>query len=90
MMEKKGSSRRDFMKHVGLMGAVSAGAFAMLKSPGAWAKTQRNKLVFISDLHMNYDQPYSWQRDHIGRVSAFIDEVNGRSDVAELIICDSH
>lgn len=85
-MEKKGSSRRDFMKQVGLMGAAGAGTLALLRTPGLCADSQRNKLVFISDLHMNNDQPYSWQRDHVGRVAAFIDEVNGRPDVAELII----
>lgn len=63
---------------------VSALALALL-IPGS-ALAERNRLVFMSDLHMNQNAPYSWLRDNIQAVADFLDYVNDRIDVAELII----
>lgn len=46
----------------------------------------QEKVVFISDLHMNLDQPYSWLRDHIDDVASFLNETNARQDVDQLVI----
>jgi len=42
--------------------------------------------VFISDLHMNVDGPYSWLTKHATDLSRFLDSINARDDVAELVI----
>ena len=47
---------------------------------------ERNKLVFISDLHMNVDAPYAWLQTNAPALAAFINRVNARADVAELVI----
>ena len=57
----------------------------------------RNKLIFISDLHMNnhfsfspdgngYSHPYTWLKENIPTVAAFLNWLGERDDVAELII----
>ena len=57
----------------------------------------RNKLVFISDLHMNnhfsfaptgdgYSHAYTWLDENIPTVAAFLNWLGKREDVAELII----
>jgi UDP-2,3-diacylglucosamine pyrophosphatase LpxH len=45
-----------------------------------------DKTVFMSDLHMNLDAPYSWLDKHISDAAAFLGDVNTRSDVNELVI----
>ncbi len=47
---------------------------------------ERNMIVFISDLHMNVDSNYSWLVAHAGDVAQFLNDVNARDDVAELVI----
>jgi len=58
---------------------------------------RRNKLVFISDLHMNnhfsfspqgdgYSHAYAWLNKNIPAVTAFLNWLGEREDVAELII----
>jgi UDP-2,3-diacylglucosamine pyrophosphatase LpxH len=48
--------------------------------------SERNKLIFISDLHMNVDANYSWLVHHADNLAQFLNEVNTRDDVAELVI----
>jgi UDP-2,3-diacylglucosamine pyrophosphatase LpxH len=59
--------------------------------------TARNKIIFISDLHMNdhfsfspggngYSHAYTWLNENIPKVAAFLNWLRDRSDVAELII----
>jgi len=47
---------------------------------------ERNKILFISDLHMNVDSNYSWLIDHAGTLAQFLNDVNARDDVSELVI----
>lgn len=47
---------------------------------------ERNKIIFISDLHMNVDSNYSWLVAHAGDVAQFLNDINGRDDVAEVVI----
>ena len=46
----------------------------------------RNKVIFISDIHMNVDAPYSWLINHVQPLTAFLEALNTRTDVAELVI----
>ncbi len=59
--------------------------------------TARNKLIFISDLHMNnhfsfspsgngYTHAYTWLNKNIPKAAAFLTWLGKRNDVAELII----
>lgn len=82
--------RRDFLKSVAIAGAASAtgglGIAPTLLTPRTAHAATRNKLVFISDLHMNVFGPYSWLNKHAIDLVQFLNTVNTREDVAELII----
>lgn len=52
----------------------------------ASSSAERNKTIFISDLHMNIDADYSWLVDHADDVADFLNKVNTRDDVTELVI----
>ena len=52
----------------------------------ASSAAERNKTIFISDLHMNIDADYSWLVDHADDVADFLNKVNTRDDVTELVI----
>ena len=83
--------RRDFLKGMAVTGAAASVAGGLgivptlLTSRTAHA-SGRNKLVFISDLHMNVDGAYSWLAKHAPDLSRFLSNINTRDDVAELII----
>lgn len=47
---------------------------------------ERNKIIFISDMHMNVDASYSWLVDHADNLAGFITDLNTRDDVAEVVI----
>ena len=47
---------------------------------------ERNKIIFVSDLHMNVDGSYSWLVDHADDLAKFITDVENRDDVAEVVI----
>jgi len=68
--------------------ATLGAAPALLTSRSASAATPggRNKLVFISDIHMNVDAPYSWLSSHTQQLAQFLESLLQRDDVAELII----
>jgi UDP-2,3-diacylglucosamine pyrophosphatase LpxH len=53
---------------------------------GAAGAAQRNRIVFISDLHMNVDASYSWLNKHTGDLAQFLKDVYGREDVSEVVI----
>ena len=84
-------NRREFLKGMAVAGAASvAGGLDMVPTLGtprsAHAASGRNKLVFISDLHMNVDGAYSWLVKHAIDLARFLSDLNKRDDVAELII----
>jgi len=83
--------RRDFLKTMAAAGAAASvsggmGVIPTLLTPGAAHAAGRNKLIFISDIHMNVDASYSWFINHAPDLAQFLDDVNARNDVAELII----
>ncbi len=83
--------RREFLTHV-----LLAGAMAGLAAP-ALAKTRflasglvpgggRRKVVFISDIHLSADASTSWMYEHIGPLANYLQALNARHDVSELVI----
>lgn len=83
--------RRDFLKGMAVTGAAASvagglGIVPTLITPRTAHAAGRNKLVFISDLHMNVDGAYSWLVKHAPDLAQFLNNVNTRDDVAELII----
>ena len=92
MSEKRGIDRRTFLKVTGLAGIgtvadtfpkITYGGFRAARHSSA---AERNRLIFISDLHMNVNANYSWLVDHADDLAQFLNEVNARDDVAELVI----
>jgi UDP-2,3-diacylglucosamine pyrophosphatase LpxH len=83
-------NRRDFLKGMAMAGAASvAGGLhvpGLGTPPSACAASGRNKLVFISDIHMNVDGAYSWLVKHAVDLARFLTDLKQREDVAELII----
>ena len=92
MPEKRGINRRTFLKVTGLAGIGTATAALPKITYGAFGAAQdssaaeRNRLIFVSDLHMNVNANYSWLVDHADDLAQFLNEVNARDDVAELVI----
>ena len=83
--------RRDFLKRMAVTGAAAsaAGGLGMipdLSTPRTAHAAGRNKLVFISDLHMNVSGAFSWLDKHAIDLAQFLDNLNTKDDVAELII----
>ncbi len=83
--------RRDFLKGMAVTGVAASvasglGIIPSLFTPRPARAAQRNKLVFISDLHMNVDGTYSWLVKHAVDLARFLNNVNSRDDVAELVI----
>lgn len=86
--------RRQFIKTLAASGPTAYVTASLGMAPGlltarsaaAADATGRNKLIFISDIHMNVDAPYSWLSSHIPSLTQFLESVNKRKDVAELII----
>lgn len=54
--------------------------------PAAAPAVERTAHLFISDLHMNLDQPYAWLDSHVATVAQFLEEAAARPDLAELTI----
>ena len=82
--------RRDFLKGMAVTGVASVvgglGFAPTLLTPRTAHAAGRNKIVFISDLHMNVDGPYAWLVNHALDLARFLDKVNKRDDVGELVI----
>lgn len=84
-------NRREFLTQV-LVGSALAGLAArsvaapsFLSSTPAWG-TERRKVVFLSDLHLSADASTSWIFEHIGPLADFLQSVNARPDVTDLVI----
>ncbi len=65
---------------------VCAGFILFLSFTNMAQASSRNKLVFISDLHMNIDAPFAWLQTNAPALASFINTVNAREDVSELVI----
>jgi len=83
--------RREFLSHVLLGGAMAGLATRAVAIPTFFASsqglgTERRKVVFISDIHLSADASTSWISENIGPLADFLEAMNGRHDVAELVI----
>lgn len=66
--------------------ALAVMVMVALQLSGGSAFAERNRIVFISDLHMNVDADYSWLNKNTGPLAQFLNDLNTREDVAELVI----
>ena len=71
------------MKYKSILAAICLAVLTCAVCP---ALASDGKVVFMSDLHMNLDGPYSWLDEHIGDVADFINQTSQRSDVGEFVI----
>lgn len=82
--------RRDFVKTIAASYPASLIASSPLVSASPLKVSNtgiRNKVVFISDIHLNVDAEYSWiSQQHLNSLTAFLLELNDRPDVAEFVI----
>jgi len=83
--------RRDFLKRMAVAGAAASvtggmGMVPTLLTPRPARGAGRNKIIFISDLHMNVHGTFSWLVKHAVDLARFLDTVNSRDDVSELVI----
>ena len=85
--------RRKFLEAM----AKGAAWISVLGPAGIWERLDlgkksyasaagRSVRIFVSDLHLNVDAPYSWQREHVEPLASFLNLLRGREDVAELVI----
>lgn len=84
--------RRDFLKAAAVSSAwVWTGGLVGILRTGTSAKTAhaqetRNTAVFLSDLHLNVDAPYSWQRENLTPLAQFLTNTALRDDVSDVVI----
>lgn len=84
--------RRDFLKAAAVSSAwVSTGGLVGILGTATSAKTAhaqetRKTAVFLSDLHLNVDAPYSWQRENLTPLAQFLTTTALRDDVSDVVI----
>ena len=84
-------NRREFLSQIILAGAMAGLATrAVAKppffAPGLGLHTARRKIFFISDIHLSADANTSWILEHIGPLADFLETLNARQDISELVI----
>lgn len=84
-------NRREFLSYLIVSGVLAAVATPSLvtarpRPPFLIPGMNRRKVVFISDLHLSADPATSWMFEHIGDLAEFLDTLNSRQDVDELVI----
>jgi UDP-2,3-diacylglucosamine pyrophosphatase LpxH len=83
--------RREFLTHI-LLGSAMAGlamptlAKAQFPSPGINGGRNPGKILFISDIHLSANASTSWMYEHIAPLANFLQALNSRLDVSELVI----
>ncbi len=84
--------RRDFLKAaaVSSVWVSSRGAVGIVEAASStktvWAEETRDTTVFLSDLHLNIDAPYSWQRENLTPLARFLKNTFLRDDVSDVVI----
>lgn len=58
----------------------------ILFAPQVSGAAERNKIIFLSDIHMNVDAGYSWLVNHADDVANFLTGLENRDDVGEVVI----
>lgn len=84
-------NRREFLTYLILSGAMAGVATPSLvtarpRFPRITPRSNHRKVVFISDIHLSADPMTSWMHDNIADLADFLDDLNSRNDVNELVI----
>jgi len=84
-------NRREFLIYLILSAAMAGVATPSLvmarpRDPRITPRSDHRKVVFISDTHLSADPTTSWMYDNIGDLTDFLDKLNSRDDVEELVI----
>ena len=84
-------NRREFLSQIILASAMAGLASRALAKPALASPTlglasARRKVIFISDIHLGADPNSAWIYDHIGPLANFLDTLNTRQDISELVI----
>lgn len=84
-------NRREFLSQIILAGTIAGLATRAIAkpaffSPGFGLHGARRKVVFISDIHLSADPNTSWIYEHIGPLADFLETLNARQDISELVI----
>lgn len=83
--------RREFLSHIILGGAMAGLASRAVAAPSFLSSRQgpvaeRRKVVFISDIHLSADPSTSWINEHVAPLADFLESLNSRPEVSELVI----
>lgn len=84
-------NRREFIKKMAIGGAAATmvgqlGTGSDLFSVREAHASERNRLVFLSDLHLGAVAQYASTSEHLVQLSTFLEHLSERADVAELIL----
>lgn len=84
-------NRREFLSQIILAGTLAGLATRAIAKPaffppGFGLHGARRKVVFISDIHLSADPNTSWIYEHIGPLADFLETLNARQDISELVI----
>ncbi|MFZ1536796.1 MAG: metallophosphoesterase [Chromatiaceae bacterium] len=84
-------NRRKFLTHILLVSAMAGLAVptlakARFPSPRIKDGSGPRKIIFISDIHLSANASTAWIYEHIGPLANFLQTLNTRLDVSELVI----
>lgn len=84
-------NRRDFIKKMAVGGAVASvfghlGTGARLLGPRDAVAAESKRVVFLSDVHLSADAEHAAMSAHLVDLAAFLDNLNTRKNVAEVVL----
>ena len=84
-------NRRDFLQHLALASGLAGLTPHSVAGPlftdlNQAMIVESRKVVFISDIHLSAAAANSWIVEHIGPLADFLQTLNSRLDVSELVI----
>ncbi len=83
--------RREFLTHI-LVGSAIAGMSlptltrAGFTLPSTQYGSESRKIIFVSDIHLSANATTAWIYEHIGPLANFLQSLNARTDISELVI----
>lgn len=84
-------NRREFIKKLAVGGAAASMLGQIGTGPDFFGvrearASERNRLVFLSDLHLGAVAAYAPLSEHVVDLASFLERLNDRTDVAELVL----
>ncbi len=84
-------NRREFLSQILVAAAMTGVATQTVAKPAFFSSSlglhaARRKVIFISDIHLSADANTSWINEHIEPLAEFLQTLNTRHDIAELVI----